>query len=83
MINVTFPRVRDFQGLDAIKSLDQHGNLNIGITDQTLFPEIDYDTIDKIRGLEITIVNRSIDKSHAITLLKAFGMPVIESINTQ
>ncbi|OGK16476.1 50S ribosomal protein L5 [Candidatus Roizmanbacteria bacterium RIFCSPHIGHO2_01_FULL_39_12b] len=82
LIKIVLPRIREFKGV-PIKNFDSHGNLNIGITDQTLFPEIDYDTIDKIRGLEITIVNRSIDKSHAITLLKAFGMPVIESINTQ
>ncbi len=82
LIKVVLPRIREFKGI-PVKSFDGKGNLNIGMTDQTLFPEIDYDTIDKIRGLEITIVTRSTDNNHAIELLRALGMPVVDSIIVQ
>jgi len=79
LIKIVLPRIREFKGI-PVKSFDGRGNLNIGMSDQTLFPEIDYDTIDKIRGLEITIVTRSIDNQHAIALLRELGMPIVELI---
>lgn len=82
LIKIVMPRIREFKGI-PVKNFDGAGNLNIGMTDQTLFPEIDYDTIDKIRGLEITVVVRSKEKDHAIALLKALGMPIVDKIEVQ
>ncbi|MBI2641252.1 50S ribosomal protein L5 [Candidatus Roizmanbacteria bacterium] len=59
-IKVIIPRLRDFRGIDP-KSIDPHGNLNIGLSEQTIFPEIEFDKIDKIRGLEVTIVTNARD----------------------
>lgn len=80
LIRIVLPRIREFKGI-PIKCFDGKGNLNIGIADQTLFPEIDYDTIDKIRGLEITMVTRCHSNEHAISLFKELGMPVVDSID--
>jgi large subunit ribosomal protein L5 len=74
LIKIVLPRMRDFRGIPT-KSLDGHGNLNIGITEQTLFPEIDYDKIDKIRGLEITIVTNARDNYRGKKLFEALGIP--------
>lgn len=82
IIKIVLPRIREFKGI-AVKSFDGSGNLNIGLTDQTLFPEIDYDTIDKIRGLEITIVTHSRNNDHAISLFKELGMPIVDKIEAQ
>ncbi len=77
LLKIVFPRIRDFRGVSE-KSLDGKGNLNIGIAEQTLFPEIEYDTIDKIRGLEITIVTSANDDGSAKKLLELLGMPFIK-----
>lgn len=77
LIKIVLPRIREFKGV-SMKSFDQSGNLNIGLSDQTLFPEIEYDKIDKIRGLEITIVTMSKSIEHAVTLLKVCGMPIVD-----
>ncbi|KXK11712.1 MAG: 50S ribosomal protein L5 [Microgenomates bacterium OLB23] len=74
---IVLPRIRDFRGIPA-KSLDGRGNLNIGIADQTLFPEIDYDKIDKIRGLEITIVTSASSDDHARKLLEKMGLVFVD-----
>ncbi len=74
---IVLPRIRDFRGIPS-KSLDGYGNLNIGISDQTLFPEIDYDKIDKIRGLEITIVTSATSNEHARKLFEELGMIFID-----
>ena len=74
LIKIVFPRIRDFQGI-LPKSFDGRGNLNIGLSDQTLFGEIDYDKIDKIRGLEITIVTTAQTDKDAKRLLEAMGLP--------
>lgn len=77
LIKIVLPRVRDFRGI-ASKSFDGKGNLNIGISEQTLFPEIEYDTIDKIRGLEITIITSAHENQSAKKLLSLLGMPFMD-----
>lgn len=76
-LKIVLPRIRDFRGIPA-KSLDGRGNLNIGMADQTLFPEIDYDKIDKIRGLEITLVTSVTSDAHARKLLEEMGLVFID-----
>ncbi len=72
------PRLRDFRGIPH-SSVDQHGNLNIGFTEQTIFPEIEYDKIDKIRGLEITIVTNTKNREHGKRLFELLGIPFVKS----
>lgn len=74
LINVALPRVRDFRGVSA-NSFDKQGNYTLGIKEQIIFPEIDYDKIKKIRGMDITIVTTSKDKDGAFALLQKYGMP--------
>ena len=74
LINIALPRVRDFRGVSA-KGFDGRGNFSMGITEHIIFPEIDYDKIDQIRGLNITIVTSAPTDSHARALLDAIGMP--------
>ena len=74
LISIVIPRLRDFRGISP-KSIDQHGNLNIGFTEQTIFPEIEYDKIDKIRGLEVTIVTTAKDKEQGKKLFEMMGIP--------
>ena len=74
LINVAIPRIRDFRGIPA-KSFDGRGNYTLGITEQIIFPEIDYDKIDKIRGMNITIVTTAKTDEEGFELLQAFGMP--------
>jgi large subunit ribosomal protein L5 len=73
LFKVVLPRIRDFRGLRGT-SFDGSGNLNIGITDQTLFPEIDYDKIDKIRGVEVTIVTTAQNNENARKLFEKLGL---------
>lgn len=80
LIKIVLPRIRDFKGI-FLKNFDKQGNLNLGISEQTLFPEIDYDKIDKIRGLEITIVTNAKNDKTAKIMLKALGMPFAEEKN--
>lgn len=75
LTKIVLPRIREFKGISS-NSLDSMGNLNIGINDQTLFPEIDYDKIDKIRGLEISIITNAKSKEAAIMLLRYLGFPI-------
>jgi large subunit ribosomal protein L5 len=74
LINVAIPRIRDFRGIPA-NSFDGRGNYTLGITEQIIFPEIDYDKIDRIRGMNITIVTTAKTDEQALELLQAFGMP--------
>ena len=74
LINITLPQIRDFRGLNP-KSFDGNGNLSLGIKEQIIFPEINYDKVDKIRGLNITICTNAIQDEEALELLKAFNMP--------
>jgi large subunit ribosomal protein L5 len=73
-INVTLPRVRDFRGVSS-KSFDGKGNYTLGIKEQIIFPEIDYDKIDKVRGLNIVITTTANNNEEGYELLKSFGMP--------
>ncbi len=74
---IALPRVRDFRGVSR-KSFDGHGNYAFGIKEQLIFPEINYDKIEKIRGLDILIVTTAKTDSEALTLLEALGMPFRE-----
>ena len=74
LINIAFPRIRDFRGLNP-KSFDGNGNYSLGLKEQIIFPEINYDNIDKIRGLNITICTNSSSNAEALELLKNFNMP--------
>ncbi len=74
LFNVALPRVRDFRGLSD-KTFDGRANCTIGIKEQIIFPEIDYDKIDKIRGLNISIVTSAGTDAEGLFLLKALGMP--------
>lgn len=74
LINVALPRVRDFRGVSA-KGFDGRGNFSMGITEHIIFPEIDYDKIDQIRGLNVTIVTTAKTDEDARVLLDAIGMP--------
>ena len=75
LINIALPRVRDFRGLDK-KSFDGTGNYSIGVKEQIIFPEIDYDNIDTIRGLDITITTSANSDAEALALLQAFNFPI-------
>ena len=75
LVNIALPRIRDFRGLNK-KSFDGNGNYSIGIKEQIIFPEIGYDSIDKIRGLDITITTTAKTDEEALALLKAFNFPI-------
>ncbi|ABQ25284.1 50S ribosomal protein L5 [Geotalea uraniireducens] len=74
LVNVSLPRVRDFKGISG-KAFDGNGNYSLGVKEQLIFPEINYDKIDKIKGLNITIVTTAKSDEEGKALLKLFGMP--------
>ena len=74
LLNIALPRVRDFRGVSA-NSFDGRGNYTLGLKDQLVFPEIEYDKIDKLRGMEVTIVTTAPDDDQARALLQLLGMP--------
>jgi large subunit ribosomal protein L5 len=74
LINVALPRVRDFRGVST-KSFDGRGNYTLGLRDQLIFPEIDYAKVDKLKGMNVTIVTTARDDNEARALLKHMGMP--------
>ena len=74
LINIAIPRVRDFRGLNP-KSFDGRGNYSMGVREQIIFPEIDYDKVDKIRGMDITITTNAKSDQEARALLSAFNFP--------
>ena len=78
LIYVALPQVRDFKGISAT-SFDGHGNYSLGIREQIIFPEIDYDKVDKIRGMNITVVTTADNDEVATTLLRQIGMPFRKS----
>lgn len=78
LINVSLPRVRDFRGV-PVNSFDGRGNYSLGVKEQLIFPEIDYDKIDKIRGMDITFVTTAKTDEEARELLKLLGMPFSQS----
>lgn len=74
LIKVVIPRIRDFRGL-AASNVDQMGNLNIGFSEQTIFPEIEFDKVDKIRGIEVTLVTNARDRNRGLKLFEVLGIP--------
>ena len=74
LVSIAIPRIRDFRGLPS-RSFDGHGNYTFGITEQLIFPEIDYDKIDTARGMDITIVTTARTNAEGRALLEAFGFP--------
>jgi large subunit ribosomal protein L5 len=75
LISVAIPRIRDFRGL-PLKAFDGRGNYSMGLREQIVFPEVDYDKIDVIRGLDVTITTSAASDDHARALLKAFNFPI-------
>jgi large subunit ribosomal protein L5 len=74
LMSVAIPRIRDFRGLNP-RAFDGRGNYSMGVREQIIFPEIDYDEIDQVRGLDITITTSGASDEEAFALLEAFGMP--------
>jgi len=74
LVNVALPRTRDFQGVSA-QGFDGHGNYSLGLKDQTVFPEIDYSQVERVRGMDITFVTTASSDDEARALLRHFGMP--------
>ena len=75
LVSIAIPRIRDFRGLNA-KSFDGRGNYSMGLREQIVFPEIDFDKVDKLRGLDITITTTAKNDDHARALLRAFNFPL-------
>jgi large subunit ribosomal protein L5 len=78
LLSVVLPRIRDFRGL-APKGFDGNGNYTFGLTEQLVFPEIDYDKIEKVRGMDITLVTTATDDEQGRALLRALGFPFRQS----
>ena len=74
LVNIAIPRIRDFRGLNP-KSFDGNGNFSMGIKEHVIFPEINFDKVEKIMGMDITICTTANDNKEAIELLKCFNMP--------
>lgn len=74
LISITIPRIRDFRGFSG-KAFDGRGNYSLGLKEQIVFPEIDYDKIDRLRGMDITITTTAADDDQGRALLRAFGFP--------
>ncbi|MBI2085801.1 50S ribosomal protein L5 [Candidatus Daviesbacteria bacterium] len=74
LVSIVLPKVRDFRGISA-DAFDQNGNLNIGLKEQTIFPEVDYKSVDKTRGLAVTITTTARNKQEGKKLLEYLGMP--------
>ena len=80
LLNIALPRVRDFRGISP-NSFDGRGNYTLGLREQLMFPEIDFDKIDKVRGMEITIVTTATNDEHARHMLSLMGMPFSRELN--
>jgi large subunit ribosomal protein L5 len=74
LVSIALPRIRDFRGLNP-RSFDGRGNYSLGVREQIIFPEIDYDAIQQVRGLDVTITTSAETDEHARALLQAFGLP--------
>ena len=74
LMSIAIPRIRDFRGLNP-RSFDGRGNFSMGVREQIIFPEIDYDAIDQVRGLDVTITTSAATDEEAYALLEALGMP--------
>ena len=75
LISIALPRSKDFRGID-IKNFDKNGNLNLGIKESSIFPEIDYETLKDVFSLEVTVVTTTTDKEKGIALLRILGFPI-------
>ena len=80
LVNIALPRIKDFRGL-SLKGFDKFGNYTFGIKEQIVFPEVNFDKVDKIRGLDITIVTSSNSKQGTLELLKEFNFPLNDKKN--
>jgi large subunit ribosomal protein L5 len=74
LVNVAIPRIRDFRGVPS-RSFDGRGNYTLGVKEQIIFPEIDYDKVERIHGMDITFVTTAARDDEALALLREFGMP--------
>jgi large subunit ribosomal protein L5 len=74
LVNIALPRIKDFRGL-SINAFDKFGNYTLGIKEHTIFPEVNFDRVDKIRGLDITIVISAVNKNHSYELLNKLNFP--------
>ena len=77
LVNIALPRIKDFRGL-SMNGFDKFGNYSFGVKEHIIFPEVNFDKVDKIRGLDITIVIKSNSKEHSLELLKKFNFPFRE-----
>ena len=77
LVNIALPRIKDFRGLSP-KAFDKLGNYTFGIKEHIIFPEVNFDKVEKIRGLDITVVIKSQNKDHSFELLKEFNFPFKE-----
>jgi large subunit ribosomal protein L5 len=75
LINIAMPRIKDFNAYDSSQYFDHHANLNFGLVDQTIFPEIDYDSIEFLWGMNVTIVTNTQNKDYSKALLEQFNFP--------
>lgn len=76
LVSLAIPRIRDFRGLSS-RSFDGRGNYTFGVTEQLIFPEVDYDSVDTTRGMDITIVTTAVNNEQGLALLGAFGFPFV------
>ena len=74
LVNIALPRIKDFRGL-SLNGFDKFGNFTFGVKEHIIFPEVNFDKVDKIRGLDITIVIKTLSKEHSLELLKKFNFP--------
>jgi large subunit ribosomal protein L5 len=77
LVSISLPRVKDFQGVSKV-AFDAKGNYNLGIEEQIVFPEINYDTIERVRGLQITIVTNNSNPARSVRMLELLGMPFVK-----
>ena len=80
LVNIALPRIKDFKGL-SVNSIDKFGNFSLGIKEHIIFPEINFDKVDRIRGMDITLVINSKNKKTSLALLEAMNFPFIKNTN--
>ena len=80
LVNIALPRIKDFRGL-SLKGFDKFGNYSFGVKEHIIFPEVNFDKVEKIRGLDITIIISSLSKDHSLELLKKLNFPFKEERN--
>ena len=80
LVNIALPRIKDFRGL-SLKGFDKFGNYSFGVKEHIIFPEVNFDKVEKIRGLDITIIMSSLNKDHSLELLRKLNFPFKEERN--